>query len=145
MFVQGNIGLPGWAKNTFRSQGFYVSLGLENSFLVMSIDRDFPPNSNPTYNGLKVRLGDTSFPSVPRRPLPLYRSWRVYTQHAGGVETGLHFYAPVLLLAGIAIAAWPRFRNTKRRGNTPACSSCGYDLTGLDRCPECGEPTTPGT
>ena len=39
-------------------------------------------------------------------------------------------------LAGVVIGLWPR-----RVGTHPTCSSCGYDLFGLeasDRCPECG-------
>ncbi len=35
----------------------------------------------------------------------------------------------------------------RRRGTTPHCRRCNYNLTGLDsdRCPECGTPLTPKT
>ena len=47
---------------------------------------------------------------------------------------------PLIVLSILAIwllktGIWPR-----RRGVTPHCAGCGYNLTGLtgERCPECG-------
>ena len=45
---------------------------------------------------------------------------------------------PTLLLLGLWLlktGLWPR-----RRGDTPYCRKCGYNLTALtsERCPECG-------
>ncbi|MBN1344035.1 MAG: hypothetical protein JXQ73_15225 [Phycisphaerae bacterium] len=50
-----------------------------------------------------------------------------------------------LLLVGLALlyfGLWPR-----RRGETPHCGRCDYNLTGVesDRCPECGTPVSDQT
>jgi len=51
----------------------------------------------------------------------------------------------VALIAGLIIlkiGLWPR-----RRGDTPHCRKCGYNLTALtsERCPECGTEVSPKT
>ncbi len=42
----------------------------------------------------------------------------------------------VLLLLPWGLLGWSRALHRRRRG---LCPTCGYDLAGVDRCPECGE------
>lgn len=48
------------------------------------------------------------------------------------------------LLATCVLVVWI-LRRPRRRGTTPHCARCDYNLTGLlsDRCPECGSETIP--
>ena len=50
---------------------------------------------------------------------------------------------PVLVFAGVLLL-WRGLRR-RRRGDTPHCAACGYNLTGLtsEKCPECGSVITP--
>lgn len=67
-------------------------------------------------------------PPVPVRPLPL-----------GMVLNTLLFMAAISLL----ISA-PRAVRALTRTRAGCCVSCGYDVRGLTRCPECGERLGPG-
>src|SRR5215204_7748963 len=65
---------------------------------------------------------------------------------------GASGFGPVAMIAGISLLMlgallvktgfWPR-----RRGDTPHCRGCGYELTGINNgtCPECGRPWTQST
>lgn len=66
----------------------------------------------------------------PDRTLPLRPIWSAFT---------LMFFAwlVVLLLGVKAIKAPGRVRR-RRRVRLGRCLACGYDITGSDRCPECG-------
>ena len=73
-------------------------------------------------------LGAT-IPNTPQRVLiPL-------TPILGGLIVDTVFYA-VLLAAGVELYRSLRRRVRLARGR---CGSCGYDLAGLDKCPECGK------
>ncbi len=56
---------------------------------------------------------------------------------------GLHFAAAVGVL-GIALQVIGWRAVLRRRPGPGACRACGYDLHGMDRCPECGKPTVLG-
>ena len=54
----------------------------------------------------------------------------------------------LILLAALVVAVILLIRmlgRPRRRGNTPHCARCEYNLTGLtsDRCPECGTEMIP--
>lgn len=62
------------------------------------------------------------------------RQWpKVLQLGMGEVMVVLPLWVP-LLVSGVATALAAR----RQRGG---CAACGYDLTGLDRCPECGRET----
>lgn len=66
------------------------------------------------------------------RIVPLQPLW-------GGLTLNTLAFAAVLFLPWQA-AAWRRMQRRARRG---LCAACGYELSGLNRCPECGaEPQT---
>ncbi len=59
------------------------------------------------------------------------------------VNTSMHPPAILFFLIPLVLGLWLLVRGLrpKRRGDTPYCAACGYNLTGLagELCPECGE------
>lgn len=66
--------------------------------------------------------GTDRYERLPIRPLPL------------GFAVNTLFYASLLAAPVLVFAALKRRRRAKRG----LCIGCGYDLTGVDACPECG-------
>ena len=60
---------------------------------------------------------------------------------------GLAFWGAVLFVALVGLLLIRIGFRLRRRGNTPRCRTCEYDLTGLvsERCPECGTAITAHT
>jgi hypothetical protein len=84
---------------------------------------------------------------VPTRPVSIElspgREWWFVGGSAGSTWPGAWVYYsplwPLVLVLGVA-AAWNRPHRVPG-----VCRRCGYDLTGLARCPECGTPARPST
>lgn len=50
-----------------------------------------------------------------------------------------HLRSPLVVLIIVAMAVSAFYDNRARRlARSLACHHCGYDVRGLDRCPECG-------
>ncbi len=69
--------------------------------------------------------------------LPLVPVWPGFAVNAA-------FYAACVATLWLAAATTHHILGTKRRRRKRGqCEACGYDLTGLEQCPECGSPAAP--
>ncbi len=73
-----------------------------------------------------LAIGSITY-EIPYKPIP------------SGLLLNTLFYAAITLTAALSWRALRRHRRV-RKGR---CTACGYDLAGLDRCPECGAKPTP--
>lgn len=68
--------------------------------------------------------------------LPLMPLWP-------GFAINTLFYSACVATLWLAFATTRHAVNRKRRRRARGlCESCGYDITGLTQCPECGRPAT---
>jgi len=81
-------------------------------------------------NGTGTMPGGTNIGCLSTRAgmLPLVPLWP-------GIVINAVFYGVLLWLAGLGFASIRRARR-RRRGR---CAWCGYELAGLEQCPECGK------
>ncbi len=109
----------------------------------VQLEHRFAAFGRPTYSGIGLHniVGDG--------PLPFALSWRLLPPRSHlppfkpGVWDDWHIplLSPIVLAAGITVAAWRLDTLARRRANKHLCPKCAYSRTGLAAgavCPECG-------